>query len=220
MGAQQSAPQQTQSQSQRQLGTPDQLRSQSFVTATQAKEIGQLSPEEKKQLVAAVREQQKTADKQIKKIIQEASKKAKKDKKDKRKVELPKELSKAEKQKLQSLPAPIHLQAQKKIEEVIKARDSKAKKIVAAEIKKHKRARHGCTAWVANKRANPTKPKNPTTGRAVEKNKKTYNLINKVCKTKKESCGEPGRSPFRGRKALKPESREKALIEGICAKKH
>jgi len=195
------------------------MSSQEFLTPSQVQQVNELTPAQKKELVAAIKEQQTEASKEIKEIVKQAAHKAREQKKSQASVptqQVAQELSQQENKKLANLPDYIHSQAQAKISKVIARRNAKAKKIVDAELKKHKVEKTGCKAWASNKRKDPENPKNPASGRNVAKDKKTYNLINKVCSKKKAACAQPDKSPFKGGRTLKPESRQHKIITKIC----
>jgi len=195
------------------------MSSQEFLTPSQVQQVNELTPVQKRELVAAIKDQQTEAHKEIKEIVKQATQKAKKQTKAQASIptqQVTQELSQQENKKLSDLPDPIHIEAQAKISKVIARRNAKAKKIVDAELKKHKVEKTGCTAWSTNKRKDPQRPKNPASGRSVAKDKNTYKLINKVCSKKKATCAQPDKSPFNAKRTLKPESREYKIITKIC----
>jgi len=180
-----------------------------MITMADTKALNSLSPSQKRHLLSTIHQQQKQSDSAIKAILAQAKAQAKQAKAQDKQVQL----STKEKTALAKLPLSQAAKAQTKIAKVL-AKQTKAKKvIVKKEIKKEKKP---CAAWKASKKENPTHPKNPVSGRAVHATKRTFKIVDAVCK--KNGCSKPGKSPVTGR-PLKDTAREAKIVRELCASK-
>ena len=195
--------------------TPDQVKEAtglSKVSASDVKALNALSPSEKRELMASLHKQSKMTDATIKAIIKDAKAKAKKLPPLKKP---PKELSDKSKAELSELPLDVAVVTQSKIEKVLAKKSKASKALVHREIIQ---VRTACGAWKASKKATPSAPKNPLSGRPLEKNKTTYKLVNTICKAKKKACATPTSSPLTG-KPLKEGSKESKMLQELCLPK-
>uniref|UniRef100_A0A6C0ID84 Uncharacterized protein n=1 Tax=viral metagenome TaxID=1070528 RepID=A0A6C0ID84_9ZZZZ len=186
------------------------------ITAKDTDALNMLSPSQKKQFLHTIHQQQKMSDSAIKEILQQAKAQAKQQQAKLQKVKIPtQELTQKQKTTLQALPCQKAVKAKTKIAKVL-AKQTKAKKaVIKKEIKKEKTV---CATWKANKKAEPAHPKNPLSNRKVSAGKRTFKIVDEVCKNKKKACAKPTTSPATG-KPLKDTSKEATMLRELCAAK-